>query len=108
ARHLDVPAHGEVTVARLLAHNAGLQREPDGDVWDTLRAPDDADRLARRERAERVLPSGRRMHYSNLAFALLGSLVAGARKQTWAQPLTERVLAPLGLTSTTVEPTSRA
>jgi CubicO group peptidase (beta-lactamase class C family) len=108
AKHLDVAAHGDLTIARLLAHNAGLQREPPGDVWDTLRAPDDADLLATLDRTERVLPSGRRMHYSNLAFALLGRLVADKRGGTWAKELAERVLGPLGLTATTVEPTSRA
>src|SRR5436309_12253556 len=37
--HLPVKAHGELTIARLLSHTAGLQREPHGDVWDTMRAP---------------------------------------------------------------------
>jgi CubicO group peptidase (beta-lactamase class C family) len=108
AGHVDVPAHGDLTIARLLAHNAGLQREPFGDVWDSMRTPDDAELLATLDRAERVLPSGRRMHYSNLAFALLGRLVADKRGTTWAQALGERVLAPLGLAATTIEPTSRA
>jgi CubicO group peptidase (beta-lactamase class C family) len=108
AKHVDVAAHGDLTIARMLAHNAGLQREPFGDVWDTMRAPDDAELLATLDRAERVLPSGRRMHYSNLAFALLGRVVADKRGGTWAQALAERVLTPLGLAATTVEPTSRA
>ncbi|MEU5553996.1 serine hydrolase domain-containing protein [Micromonospora sp. NPDC047793] len=107
-RHLDLPAHGELTVRRLLSHTAGLQREPYGDVWDTLRAPD-ADRLvAELARAERVLPPGRRYHYSNLGMALLGRLVGRVRGGTWAEVLTERVLTPLGLTATTVEPGPRA
>ncbi|MGW0506297.1 serine hydrolase domain-containing protein [Micromonospora sp. NPDC003241] len=107
-RHLDLPAHGELTVRRLLSHTAGLQREPYGDVWDTLRAPD-ADRLvAELVRAERVLPPGRRYHYSNLGMALLGRLVGQVRGGTWAEVLTERVLVPLGLTATTVDPGPRA
>src|SRR4029078_11218765 len=97
AKHVDVPAHGDLTIARLLAHNAGLQREPFGDVWDSMRTPDDAELLATLDRAERVLPSGRRMHYSNLAFALLGRLVANRRGTTWAQALGERVVAALAL-----------
>ncbi|QOC95207.1 serine hydrolase domain-containing protein [Micromonospora craniellae] len=107
-RHLDLPAHGELTVRRLLSHTAGLQREPYGDVWDTLRAPD-ADRLvAELARAERVLPSGRRYHYSNLGMALLGRLVGQVRGGTWVEVLADRVLAPLGLTATTVDPGPRA
>jgi CubicO group peptidase (beta-lactamase class C family) len=106
--HLDVPAHGELTLARLLSHTAGLQREPHGDVWDSLRTPDDTVLLAGLDRAERVLPPGRRMHYSNLAFALLGRLVAAKRGATWAEVLAEKVLRPLALHATTVEPTTKA
>ncbi|MDG4756558.1 serine hydrolase domain-containing protein [Micromonospora sp. WMMD710] len=107
-RHLDLPAHGELTVRRLLSHTGGLQREPYGDVWDTLRVPD-ADRLtADLKRAERVLPPGRRFHYSNLGMAVLGLLVARLRGGTWAEVLADRVLTPLGLTDTTVTPGSTA
>ena len=38
-KHLSVPAHGDLTVRRLLSHTSGVQREPYGDVWDTLRMP---------------------------------------------------------------------
>ncbi|MFF5057099.1 serine hydrolase domain-containing protein [Micromonospora sp. NPDC000663] len=103
-RQLDLPAHGELTVRRLLSHTAGLQREPFGDVWDSLTAPDDARLVAELDRAERVLPTGRRFHYSNLGLAVLGQLVARLRGGTWAQTLDERVLTPLGLADTTVAP----
>ncbi|WP_091090019.1 serine hydrolase domain-containing protein [Micromonospora nigra] len=103
-RHLDLPAHGEATVRRLLSHTAGLQREPDGDVWDTLRAPDAQALVADLARAERVLPPGRRFHYSNLGLALLGRLVGELRGGTWAEVLADRVLTPLGLAATTVAP----
>ncbi|WP_319462979.1 serine hydrolase domain-containing protein [Micromonospora sp. RTP1Z1] len=99
-RHLDLPAHGELTVRRLLSHTAGLQREPHGDVWDSLRAPGVDELLADLAGVERVLPTGRRYHYSNLGMALLGELVARLRGGTWAEVLAERVLAPLGLTAT--------
>ncbi|MCZ7418481.1 MULTISPECIES: serine hydrolase domain-containing protein [unclassified Micromonospora] len=107
-RHLDLPAHGELTVRRLLSHTAGLQREPYGDVWDTLRAPDTDQLITELARAERVLPTGRRYHYSNLGMALLGHLVGQLRGGSWAEVLTERVLTPLGLTATTAAPGPRA
>ncbi|MEV5690322.1 serine hydrolase domain-containing protein [Micromonospora globbae] len=103
-RHLELPAHGELTVRRLLSHTAGLQREPYGDVWDTLSPPDADQLLADLARAERVLPPARRFHYSNLGMALLGQLVGRLRGGTWAEALDDRVLAPLGLTATTVTP----
>ncbi len=103
-RHLDVPAHGDATIRRLLSHTAGFQREPWGDVWDTLVAPDAAGLIAELDRAERVLPHGRRFHYSNLGVAVLGQLVARLRGSTWAAVLRERILEPLGLTATSAEP----
>ncbi|WP_089158039.1 serine hydrolase domain-containing protein [Micromonospora sp. NBS 11-29] len=107
-RHLDLPAHGELTVRRLLSHTAGLQREPHGDVWDSLRAPGVDELLADLARVERVLPTGRRFHYSNLGMALLGELVARRRGGTWAEVLTDRVLGPLGLAATGTGPGERA
>ncbi|MEU1847371.1 serine hydrolase domain-containing protein [Micromonospora sediminicola] len=107
-RHLDLTAHGELTVRRLLSHTAGLQREPHGDVWDSLRAPAVDELLADLTRVERVLPTGRRFHYSNLGMALLGELVARRRGGSWAEVLAERVLDPLGLTATGARPGKRA
>ena len=89
AAHLDVPAHGTATIRGLLSHTAGYQREPYGDVWDVLTAPDDRQLLDDLARAERVLPNNRRFHYSNLGLAVLGQLVAELRGGTWASVLQE-------------------
>ncbi|MEU4694983.1 serine hydrolase domain-containing protein [Actinoplanes sp. NPDC023714] len=101
--YLDVPAHGDATPRRLLSHTAGFQREPYGDVWDTLISPDAAKLIEELDRAERVLPNARRFHYSNLGLAVLGQLVAKVRGGTWEQILQERILTPLGLNATTVQ-----
>ncbi|MCO8277881.1 beta-lactamase family protein [Actinoplanes sp. TRM 88003] len=103
AQHLSVPAHGDATIRRLLSHTAGFQREPYGDIWDTLQAPGDEEVLAQLDRAERVLPNGRRYHYSNLGFAVLGQLVAKLRGGSWAEVVSERVITPLGLGATTLD-----
>lgn len=108
AKHLDVPAHGDATVRRLLSHTAGFQREPHGDVWDTLISPDADTMLADLERAERVLPNNRRFHYSNLGMAVLGQLVARLRGMTWADAVRERITEPLGLDATGPMPGPRA
>jgi CubicO group peptidase (beta-lactamase class C family) len=104
AAHLDVPAHGDATIRHLLSHTAGFQREPHGDVWDTLVAPDAATMIADLDRVERVLPNARRYHYSNLGLAVLGHLVARKRGGTWFENVADRILTPLGLTATTYEP----
>jgi CubicO group peptidase (beta-lactamase class C family) len=106
--HLDVPALGDLPIRRLLSHTAGLQREPYGDVWDTLLAPDVDTMLADLARVERILPNNRRFHYSNLGMALLGQVVARLRGGTWAEVLHDRVLQPLGLDATGVEPGEQA
>lgn len=104
ARHLPVKAHGELTIGRMLSHLSGLQREPFGDVWDTMDAPDVEMLLGRLDRAEQVLRPGLRFHYSNLAIALLGHLVGRLRGGTWEEVLHDRVLEPLGLNDTAVTP----
>src|SRR5947208_6853795 len=55
-RHLDLPRQGELAVRRLLSHTSGLQREPFGDMWDTLDVLDAERLLGELDRAERVLP----------------------------------------------------
>jgi D-alanyl-D-alanine carboxypeptidase len=49
-------------------------------------------------------PAGRRFHYSNPGFALLGALVSRLRGQPWGEALRQEVLAPLDLTRTTLSP----
>jgi CubicO group peptidase (beta-lactamase class C family) len=103
-RHLPDARHGDPTVRRLLAHLSGLQREPVGEVWESLAAPSRADLLANLAAAELVLPPNRRWHYSNLAYAVLGELVARLTGGTWEDALAQRILTPLGLTRTTLAP----
>lgn len=102
--HLAVPAHGHLTLRHLLGHLSGLQREPVGEVWDGRDMPDAARVLADVADAEAVLPAGQRWHYSNLAYALLGQVVAAVSGAPWEQVLSERLLGPLGLTSTGLQP----
>jgi CubicO group peptidase (beta-lactamase class C family) len=102
--HLSVPAHGQVTLRRMLCHLSGLQREPVGDVWESLRGPDLDTMLADLATADAVLSPQQRWHYSNLAYALLGQVAAQVRGGSWAEVLADRILRPLGLTRTTVDP----
>jgi CubicO group peptidase (beta-lactamase class C family) len=99
-KHLPGTAHPDLTVRRMLAHVSGLQREPVGDVWESLRGPSLDDLLTGLEEAEAVLPPARRHHYSNLAFALLGEVVARLRGQPWAAVLQAQILDPLEMRRT--------
>lgn len=106
--HLDTPAHGDLTIRRLLSHTSGLQREPFGDVWDTLDIPAAGEALAGLAKADRVLAPARRFYYSNLGFALLGLVVASRRGGRWEELVADRILRPLGLADTTAQRTERA
>ena len=99
-QHLPESAHAP-SIGRMLAHASGLQREPPGEIWETMKAPTREELLAGTVDAEQVLPPGFWWHYSNLAFALLGEVVARAHGSTWEQALQERILDPLGLSRTT-------
>lgn len=103
-RHLPGTAAGALTIAQLLGHTSGLASESPGPWWErtagTLR-PQLGDILD--EPAVRH-PAGRRFHYSNSGFALLGALVSRLRGQPWDDALRQDLLDPLGLARTTLTP----
>jgi len=104
-QHLPVPAHGTLTVRRMLAHASGLQREIPGDVWETFVFPQSTDELLDAlAQAEQVLAPGERWHYSNFAFVLLGELVATLSGTPYEEYVEERILRPLGLARTSFAP----
>ncbi len=96
------------TLRQALAHLSGLQREPPGDIWETLAPPSRDELLASLVDAERVLAPGESWHYSNLAFALLGEVVARAAGAPYREHLQAGILDPLGLSRTTFAPSSPA
>jgi CubicO group peptidase (beta-lactamase class C family) len=105
ADHISEANHGRLTLRRMLAHMSGLQREPPGRVWETLEFPDREQLLTSLGDAEQVLASGATWHYSNLAFALLGEVVARRSGLDYEDYVRERLLEPLGLERTTFERT---
>ena len=88
------------TVADALSHLSGFQREPPGEIWETMTPPTREELLAGLEDAERVLAPGEAWHYSNLAFGLLGEIVARRNDGEYEPALRARVLEPLGLART--------
>jgi CubicO group peptidase (beta-lactamase class C family) len=101
SKHLPDAAHGTPTLRRMLAHASGLQREPPGEVWETLTFPGEDELLGGLEEAEQVLPPMAAWHYSNLAYALLGIVVARISGTPFRDHVQERLLGPLGLERTT-------
>lgn len=103
-QHLPGTGAGEVTIAQLLSHTGGLAAETPGEWWERSPAalrPGLADVLG--EEPFRFRP-GRRHHYSNPGYTLLGSLVEAVRGKPWDEVLRAEVLEPLGLDRTTARP----
>lgn len=106
--HLPETGHGGVTIRQLLSHVAGMQREPAGDVWDTLVFPDRAALVKGWSEAERILRPHHRWHYSNLCYAVLGELVARLDGREWVESVQARILDPLEMSRTTLGLVGRA
>jgi CubicO group peptidase (beta-lactamase class C family) len=107
-QHLPEVTHRGVTIRQALAHASGMQREPVGDVWETLRNPDREELVAGFNEAERVHAPHHRWHYSNLVFSLLGEVVARLDGREWAESLQARILDPLEMRRTSVGPVGSA
>lgn len=97
-----------LTVGQLLSHTSGLASETPAPWWE--RTPGDL----RPELAD-VLgpapvkhPAGRRYHYSNPGFALLGALVEQRRGTSFGAALRAEVLEPLGMDRTSLRPQAPA
>ncbi|MFF5447454.1 serine hydrolase domain-containing protein [Streptomyces sp. NPDC012888] len=103
-KHLPGTGVGEVTIAQLLSHTAGLAAETPGEWWERTPAgqrPELADVLG--EQPFKHVP-GSLFHYSNPGYTLLGSLVEAVRGRPWEEVLRAEVLEPLGLDRTSAEP----
>lgn len=103
-KHLPGTGAGEATIAELLAHTGGLAAESPSPWWErtpgALR-PELADVLGEQPHRH---PVGRRFHYSNPGFTLLGALVEQVRGADWEDVLRREVLEPLGLRRTSWHP----
>ena len=103
--HLDGTPVPDATIAQLLSHSSGLAAEARGPWWERTAGelrPERADLFG--DRPQR-LPAGRRHHYSNPGYALLGALVEQLRDgEAWGDVLRREVLEPLGMGRTALRP----
>jgi CubicO group peptidase (beta-lactamase class C family) len=99
--HLPGVAYGTRTLRELLCHSSGMQAEPPGPWWERSPGVPFESLLSRLDEADAPFPPGREYHYSNVAYALLGAVVADKTGGSWASALETRVLAPLDMRRTT-------
>jgi CubicO group peptidase (beta-lactamase class C family) len=99
--HLPGVDYGDRTIRHLLAHASGMQSEPPGAWWERspgVSYPELADAV---DDSAAPFPAGATHHYSNLAYGLLGEMVARIRGQSWWDQVEQRILHPLGMRRTT-------
>ncbi|MDR2986444.1 MAG: beta-lactamase family protein [Nocardiopsaceae bacterium] len=101
----SVGAIGSMTVGQLLSHAAGLRAETAGPWWERTPGTSLADLATSSLGAEaaRFRP-GRRFHYSNVGFALLGALLTAEHGVPWYDVIARELLGPLGMKRTTTRP----
>jgi CubicO group peptidase (beta-lactamase class C family) len=99
------PAVAAMTVGQLLSHAAGLRAETAGPWWERTAGSsltDLADASLKGD-AVRFRP-GRRFHYTNVGYALLGALLAAKHGVTWHEVISRELLRPLRMNRTTLRP----
>ncbi len=91
-----------ITIRHLLSHSEGF---PEDNPWGDQQLAATDDDLARmiREGIPFSNPPGVAYEYSNYGFAILGRIVARVGGMPFPKYLEEKILRPLGMTSTTLE-----
>jgi len=95
----------QITIRCLMTHRSGLVGEGPTGHWLTLEFPSIADILDDLRRVEIVIEPDSAFKYCNLAFALLGEIVARVSGTPYCEYITNNILMPLGMTSSGFERT---
>ena len=94
-----------VTIRRMLCHESGLPAEPPGTDWSVPAYQGAAERtLAQAGGIVLRLPPNMQHKYSDLAYQLLGEIVARLSGTSYPQYVRESILDPLGMSATGFEP----
>jgi CubicO group peptidase (beta-lactamase class C family) len=84
-----------VSVANLLTHSSGLEREGDFGYWFTADFPDRRALTRYLSTTELRFAPGSALHYSNVGYAALGLVVEQTTRQSYEDALRDRALRPL-------------
>ena len=94
-----------VTLRRMLSHESGLQNNPPGADWSTGSYEGQPERnIARAEQISTGVRPNAQTKYSNIAYQLLGEVVARISGRPYPAYICERILDPLGMGATAFEP----
>ncbi len=103
-RHLPGAAYGDRTLRALLSHSSGMHSEPVGPWWERSPGRSFEELVAGLDQEPAPFPPGATYHYTNVAFGLLGEVVARRGGTGWWQQAQERILRPLGMSRTSYLP----
>jgi CubicO group peptidase (beta-lactamase class C family) len=92
----------KITIRHLLSHSAGF---PEDNPWGDQQLADTPDEMSRMMRGGIPFSTspGTSYEYSNFGFAILGRIVANVSGMPYTRYVREKILLPLGMTSTTLE-----
>jgi CubicO group peptidase (beta-lactamase class C family) len=93
----------DVTIRGLLTHRSGLVGEAPTGHWSNLKFPTMAQILELLPRVEIVIEPASAFKYCNLAFALLGEIIARVAGRSFTAYVQAEILAPLGMTASGFE-----
>ncbi|MHA3701573.1 serine hydrolase domain-containing protein [Jatrophihabitans sp. YIM 134969] len=92
---------GDRTLADLLGHGSGVIRDGrNADHWQLARPFPDDDALRALTAAGGIIPADERFKYSNIAFGLLGAVVAAVSGRSYREYVAAEVVARAGLADT--------
>lgn len=104
--HVPGSALGEVTIAQLLSHGAGVQAETNGPWWERTPGGDWTELVA--SPVGQRFRASRRFHYTNVGYGALGELLARLESTGWFEVVRRNLLKPLGMSRTTPRPAGKA
>ncbi|HLI44096.1 MAG TPA: serine hydrolase domain-containing protein [Acidimicrobiales bacterium] len=103
--YLNELDHLGCTVRQLLSHTSGLRAETAGPWWErTPGVPFETLVATSLREVDELHRPGRRFHYSNVGYAVLGELVRRVRGAPWDEVVTAELLEPAGMLRTTAHP----
>jgi CubicO group peptidase (beta-lactamase class C family) len=102
--HLPGIRYGDRTLRDLLSHASGMHSEPAGSWWERSPGVSFEELAARLGDVDAAFAPGVTFHYTNVAFALLGEVVARHRGTSWWEQVEQRILRPLGMARTSYLP----
>lgn len=107
-KHLPGVGYGDRTVRSLLSHSSGMQSEPAGPWWERSPGGTFEELAGAIDEDQQAFAPGHTYHYTNLAFGMLGEVVARLRESTWWDQVQQRILVPLGMGRTSYHPQAPA